>query len=159
MTDNDLAGGAYDGPATHGAPGNQPWSQAQPAQSYGQAQPVQPYGQAQPTGHAQPEVQQVMWQSAPAPYHAMGHGLQVHPKSPALHGLASFLIGGLGSMLAGRVVGGAIIMVSMIFTSVLMLIPFIGLLLIPVFLVLWGISIFHGYRSAQIWNSQHGIIS
>lgn len=105
-------------------------------------------------------------QHGPAPQHgypppvAYAHaGYAVQPRSPILFALASLLIGGLGTMLAGRVGRGLVILGMMLFNGLLILIPFLGLLFIPVAVGLWVFSGFDGYRTAQKWNRQHGIVS
>jgi TM2 domain-containing membrane protein YozV len=55
----------------------------------------------------------------------------VHPKNPALFALASLIVGGLGTMLAGRAGRGIAIFGVMVFNGMLMLIPFLGLLSSP----------------------------
>lgn len=84
---------------------------------------------------------------------------QVQPRNPILYALASFLIIGLGSMLSGSVGVGITLLIAAIVTTVFMLIPFVGLLGIPVWFAIWVFAIYHGYSSAKKWNARHGIIS
>lgn len=85
---------------------------------------------------------------------------QVQPKSPVLHGLASFLLVGLGTMLAGRVLTGIVLLCVGLTLALLTLIPFIGWLIgLLVGFPYWIFCIWHGYHSARVWNRRHGILS
>ena len=95
-------------------------------------------------------------ESSVAPY--QGQQL-VAPKSPILHGLASFFIAGLGTMLAGRPVRGLLILGMAVINWLLFFIPFIGLFFIITGFGITVFSVIHGYLSAVKWNARHGVIS
>lgn len=99
----------------------------------------------------------------PVPYpqtHAPAYQPQmVSPKSPILHGLASFFLAGLGTMLAGRPGRGLLIMGAAFINWVLFFIPIIGLLFIISGFGITVFSVIHGYLSAVKWNARHGVIS
>ena len=102
-----------------------------------------------------PAVQQQAWGPPPG----MHYPMQVQSRNPILYALASALIAGLGTMLGGRVGRGILILCTVAFFGIAMLIPFIGWLLIPVWLAAWAFSIYDGYATARSWNTRHGIIS
>lgn len=133
------AGAPYQGP--EGAP-----YQGQQGAPHQQGQQGMPYqGQQMPP-----------YQGHVVPY----QGPQmVAPKSPILHGLASFFMAGLGTMLAGRPVRGLLIMGMALVNWLLFFIPFIGLFFIITGLGITAFSVVHGYLSAVKWNAQHGVIS
>lgn len=83
----------------------------------------------------------------------------VQPRNPILFALASFLVAGLGSMLAGRVFRGLLILGAAVVNWVLFLIPVIGLFFVLTGFVITLISVVDGYRSAVRWNARHGVIS
>lgn len=133
----------------HHSPAQQPGSNQAYQQQHQQAPPPV-YVPAQ-QGHA-PAGGYAM-----APAYATGQ--QVQPRNPVLHALASLVIPGLGTMLGGRVGRGLAILGVEFITFLFFLIPFIGWLLLPVLLLIWVVSGVDGYRTAQKWNRQHGIIS
>lgn len=83
----------------------------------------------------------------------------VQPKNPALHAILSFIVAGLGTMVAGRGGRGVMILCTVFFLGALCFIPFVGWLVVPVWLGAWILNIIDGYRSATLWNQRHGIIS
>ncbi|MCK0112491.1 hypothetical protein MWU75_10110 [Ornithinimicrobium sp. F0845] len=85
--------------------------------------------------------------------------MQVQPRNPVLYALASFLVAGLGTMLGGEVGRGLLILASVVVAWMLLFVPFIWLLTVPLWLGAWVFSVVDGYRTAQQWNRQHGIIS
>lgn len=108
---------------------------------YAPQDPTQP-GQVQPW--QQPAYPQ-QWQ----PYQ------QIRPKSPIGHAAVSFLVPGLGCMLAGEVTWGVIILVLWLI-SIQLTVVTIGF--VTGFLC-WASGMVAGYMSAQRWNRAHGIIS
>lgn len=54
---------------------------------------------------------------------------------------------------------GIVILCTVIFTTFMLFIPLLGLLVIPLWLLAWVFSIYDGYRTARDWNQAHGIIS
>lgn len=120
-----------------------------PSPQYGYPAPAPQYGYPPPA----PQY----GYPPPVPYAHAGYAVQ--PRSPILFALASLLIGGLGTMLAGRVGRGLVILGIMFFNGFLIFIPFLGFLFILVAVGLWVFSGIDGYRTAQHWNQQHGIVS
>jgi TM2 domain-containing membrane protein YozV len=87
---------------------------------------------------------------------------QVQPKNPALHGLVSAVVTGLGTMLNGEFSKGLVLMGTTYVTAFgvwLLTFVFIGWLLVWVPFLLWVYGIWDAYRGAQRWNAMHGIIS
>lgn len=117
------------------------------------------------TGHWQPGYGQYgqgqpQYLAGLPPMHHPGQPImQVQPRNPVLYALASFLIAGLGTMLGGQVGRGLLILVAVVVTWMLLFVPFIWLLTVPLWLGAWVFSVVDGYRTAQKWNRQHGIIS
>jgi hypothetical protein len=69
--------------------------------------------------------------------------------------LASFFLPGLGSIVNGEGVKGAVIMVSY-FVALLLTLVLIGF---PLAFGVWIWGMVDAYSSAQKWNARHGIIS
>lgn len=85
---------------------------------------------------------------------------QIRPKTPGLYALASLLVPGLGTLLAGRILYGAVLLIMLAVIATLTSIPLIGWLIgLIVGLPFWIWCIWHAYRTAQRWNARHGIIS
>lgn len=151
---HDVRGGG-----SHAAPTPAPHApQMQPTAQH----PVTP----SPEAH-QPQAHQQMEQYRRAPQQGGYPQQAVAPKNPILFALASFLLTGLGSLLAGATTSGLIFLGIAITGGVLAIIfsfiPFVGwvllILLAPVLFVNWVWSMVHAYRSAQKWNQAHGIMS
>ena len=90
-----------------------------------------------------------------------GH-MQVAPKSPAIAALASFFIAGLGQLINGDAVKAVMFFGAMVAMGVLSFVLsfiLIGWLVWPFMFATWLWNIYDAYKSAQNWNSRHGIIS
>lgn len=130
-----------------------------PQPGYGQ-QPHPSQGQYAQPGYGQPVQGHQQYVTGPPPMPYAGHPvMQVQPRSPVLYALASFLIAGLGTMLGGQVGRGLVILAAVVVCWMLLFIPFVWLLTVPLWIGAWVFSVVDGYRTAQRWNSQHGIIS
>ncbi len=119
-------------------------------QSYGQQQYAQPaYGQ-QPYGQVNPQAAMM-----PVPGYYGPGGMQIAPKNPGIALLISFFFPGVGSMYAGKVATGVIILIGYIISWVLVIviIGFVGLF----GFWLWGLI--DAYTGAQAWNRARGIES
>lgn len=127
-----------------------PWGDPQSA-----ARPGQPGAAGPPPGYSPSLPQQQSW----GPSATSMPRMQVQARNPLLYALASALIAGLGTMLGGRVGRGIVILFTVIFLGTVMWIPFIGWVLVPVWLASWAFSIYDGYSTARAWNTRHGIIS
>lgn len=93
------------------------------------------------------------WQThQPAPY---GYHRPA-ARNPMLYAFASFLVAGLGTMLAGKVGRGVGIFAAVMFCSMAILVPILGLLFIPLWFGAWIFGIVDGHRTAQDWNRRHG---
>lgn len=137
-----------------------PWQQPPPP--YPGQQP--PHPQHWPAPPPYPGQQAAPGQQAwhqgpppPAPYYAAQPN--VVPRNPVLYAIASALIAGLGTGLGGHVGRAIFIFCTVVFTGLLSMIPFIGWLLIPLWIGAWIFSIYDGFQTAKRWNTQHGIIS
>jgi TM2 domain-containing membrane protein YozV len=121
---------------------------------YGQAYQPPQYGQAYqppqgPPGYPVAPYQQPYPQGYPA------GGPQVVPKNPGIALLISFFIPGVGSLYAGKVNTGVIILVGYVISWILtiILIGFVGIL------GFWVWGMIDAYQAAQTWNSQRGLVS
>jgi TM2 domain-containing membrane protein YozV len=119
----------------------------QPQQQY----PPQPgYGQ-----QLQPYQQPPLYASSlygPQPYQPP---VRVAPKSPALGLFLGLLLPGLGCMASGRPALGICILGCWL-ASLLLIFAIVGWVLAPACWIWSGIA---GYKSAQSWNRDRGIIS
>jgi TM2 domain-containing membrane protein YozV len=118
-----------------------PYQQPQYGQAYQQPQgqpgyPVAPYQQPYPQGY-------------PAA------GQQVVPKNPGIALLISFFLPGVGSLYAGKVTTGVIIIACYIVSWILtiVIIGFVGVF------GFWVWGMIDAYQAAQTWNRQHGLVS
>ena len=67
---------------------------------------------------------------------------------------------GLGTLLAGRILFGLVLLLMLATIATLAGLPLIGWLIgLVVGLPFWAYCIWHAYRTAQRWNARHGIIS
>ena len=84
-----------------------------------------------------------------------GVGPQVVPKNPGIALLISFFIPGVGSLYAGKVSTGVIILSCYIVSWILtiIIIGFIGVF------GFWIWGMIDAYQAAQAWNRQHGLVS
>jgi TM2 domain-containing membrane protein YozV len=114
------------------------------AQSYQQPQ-GQPYGY--PPAPYQPQ------QPYPAGY--AGGPMQVAPKNPGIALLISFFLPGVGSLYAGKINTGVIILIGYVISWVLtiIIIGFVGIF------VFWVWGMIDAYTAAQAWNRARGIDS
>lgn len=137
-----------------------PQQQPQNPPQYQQPQPGQ-WPQQQVPQYPPPPGQQVQpyqqqpyppqqWQSPYAP-----PGMTIAPKSPGLALLISFFLPGVGSMYAGSVGLGVIILILWLI-SVVTVIIVIGWILAPACWI-WGMIA--ACMNAQRWNRERGIIS
>lgn len=128
----------------------QPQYPPQQPQSQSPQWPPQQYPQY-PQQAVQPWQQQPrQWQSPYAP-----PGMAVAPKSPGVALLISFFLPGVGSMYAGSVGLGVIILVLWLISAVAVFFV-IGWILAPACWI-WGMIAAH--MNAQRWNRERGIIS
>ena len=128
----------------------QPYQQPQFGQPYEQPQFGQPYQQPQgQPGYPVAPYQQPYPQGYPAA------GPQVVPKNPGIALLISFFLPGVGSLYAGKVSTGVIIIACYIVSWILtiVIIGFIGVF------GFWIWGMIDAYQAAQTWNRQHGLIS
>jgi TM2 domain-containing membrane protein YozV len=82
-------------------------------------------------------------------------GPQVVPKNPGIALLISFFLPGVGSLYAGKVSTGVIIIACYVVSWILTIV-IIGFLGVFGFWV-WGMI--DAYQAAQTWNRQHGLVS
>ena len=143
----------WSGPAA--TPSGQPpqYGQADQQPQYGQ--PYQPpqYGQAYQPPQGQPGYPVAPYQQLyPQGY---AGGPQVVPKNPGIALLISFFIPGVGSLYAGKVSTGVIILVGYIVSWILtiVIIGFVGIL------GFWIWGMIDAYQAAQTWNRQRGLVS
>ena len=80
---------------------------------------------------------------------------QVAPKNPVLYLVLSLFIPGVGTMAAGRVWEGLLILGCYILAGLLCLV-LVGFILVP---TVWIWGMWDAYKAAQKWNAAHGIIS
>jgi TM2 domain-containing membrane protein YozV len=118
----------------------------------------------QPPGQAYPPPGQngfppAVYQQQPYPPQGQGYmappAMQVMPKNAALALIISFFIPGVGSMYAGKVNTGVIILVCYI-VSVILSAFLIG---IPFAIGIWIWGLVDAYKGAQEWNRARGIES
>ena len=116
---------------------------------YGQQQPQ--YQQPQYPAQQDPQPYPQQW---PQPY-GQPPAMAIVPKSPGVALLLSLLIPGVGSIYAGNVALGVIILVASLIADVLCLVV-IGFVLAP---AVWIWGMIAAYLDAQRWNRERGIIS
>ena len=119
-----------------------------------------PYYQQQPTGQAYPPPPQAGYPVTPyqqpyPPGYAAPPVVAVVPKSPAIALLISFFIPGVGSLYAGKINTGVIILIC----SVISWVMSAFLIGIPFAIGLWVWGMIDAYKGAQDWNRAHGIAS
>jgi TM2 domain-containing membrane protein YozV len=146
----------------------QGYQQPQAGQGYQQPQPGQGYQQPQfGQGYQQPQAGQGYQQAQGqpgypvAPYqqpYAQGYpggGPQVVPKNPGIALLISFFLPGVGSLYAGKITTGVIIIACYIVSWILtiVLIGFVGVF------GFWIWGMIDAYQAAQTWNREHGLVS
>jgi TM2 domain-containing membrane protein YozV len=132
-------------PSQH-QPSQPPWPQTPgPAQP-----PGVPDGQAQAREQPAPQYQHEIVPAGPPqpPAHVM-------PKNPLLYLVVSLFIPGVGTMAAGRVGWGVLILASYIVAGLLTLV-LVGFVLVPAVWI-WGMV--DAYQTAKKWNAAHGIVS
>ena len=137
----------------------QPYQEPQFGQQYQQPQFSQPYQQPQFGQQYQQQGQQPGYPVAPyqQPY-PQGYpagGPQVVPKNPGIALLISFFLPGVGSLYAGKVTTGVVIIACYIVSWILtiILIGFVGVF------GFWVWGMIDAYTAAQAWNRQHGLVS
>lgn len=130
-------------------PQQQPYQGQWPPPQQQQPQ-YQPQYQQQPQYQVQPYQQPYPPQSPYAP-----PGMTIAPKSPGVALLISFFLPGVGSMYAGSVGLGVIILVLWLI-SVATVFILIGWILAPACWI-WGMIA--ACMNAQRWNRERGIIS
>jgi len=91
----------------------------------------------------------------PVPYVPPPPVHQVLPKNPLLYVLASVLIPGLGSILAGNAGVGALILACYLVSAV----GSLFLIGIPFVIACWIWALVNAHSSAVTWNRNHGIAS
>jgi len=137
----------------------QQYQQPQSGQQYQQPQFGQPYespqfGQPYQQPQGQPGYPVAPYQQ-PYPQGYPAGGPQVVPKNPGIALLISFFLPGVGSLYAGKVTTGVIIIACYIISWILTIV-IIGFLGVFGFWV-WGMI--DAYQGAQAWNRQHGLVS
>jgi len=128
---------------------DQPYQQQQPQFDQPYQQPPQ-YGQPYQPPQGPPGYPVAPYQ----PGYPQGYS-QVVPKNPGIALLISFFIPGVGSLYAGKVSTGVIILACYIVSWILtiVLIGFVGVF------GFWVWGMIDAYQAAQAWNRQHGLVS
>jgi TM2 domain-containing membrane protein YozV len=148
----------------YGQPNQQPqFGQPYQQPQYGQPNQQPQYGQPSQQQYGQPSQQPQYGQPGypVAPYqqpYAQGYpaaGPQVVPKNPGIALLISFFLPGVGSLYAGKVSTGVIIIACYIVSWILtiIIIGFVGVF------GFWIWGMIDAYQAAQAWNRQHGLVS
>jgi TM2 domain-containing membrane protein YozV len=112
------------------------------------------FGQAYQQPQGQPGYPVAPYQQ-PYPQGYPAAGSQVVPKNPGIALLISFFLPGVGSLYAGKVTTGVIIIACYIVSWILtiVIIGFVGVF------GFWVWGMIDAYQAAQTWNRQHGLVS
>jgi TM2 domain-containing membrane protein YozV len=133
----------------------QQYQQPQFGQQYESPQFGQQYQQPQFGQGYQPPQGAPGYPVAPYQQGYPAGGPQVVPKNPGIALLISFFLPGVGSLYAGKVTTGVIIIACYVVSWILTIV-IIGFLGVFGFWV-WGMI--DAYQAAQTWNRQHGLVS